>query len=211
MELGIKWSIPGAHNPLRSVARRRFDNARTRFLSAAQAQRLLAACERSTNPQLRPIVELLLLTGARKSELLNAEWKDIDLERGAWFIPQTKTKPRHVPLPAAAVEILKRVPRWDGCPWALANPATRKPFVSIKRAWMTAREEACLGDLRLHDCRHAAASFWAAGGASLLSIGAVLGHADYKSTLRYSHLANEELRVTVEAGAARLHGQQPSS
>jgi len=211
LELGIRWELPGAHNPLKGVPRRPFNNARNRFLSTEEAQRLLRACERSSNHQLQHIVGLLLLTGARKSELLHAEWKDVDLERGSWFIPDTKTKPRTVPLPQAAVEILKQLPRWDGCPYLLPNTETLKPFVSIKRAWMTSRDEARLGDLRIHDLRHSAASFWAAGGASLITIGAVLGHADHKSTMRYSHLANDTLLAAVEAGARRMSGSVPKS
>jgi site-specific recombinase XerD len=48
----------------------------------------------------------------------------------------------------------------------------------------------------------------AAAGASLLTIGTVLGHADHKSTMRYAHLANESLLAAVEGGAAKLTPQK---
>ena len=41
-------------------------------------------------------------------------------------------------------------------------------------------------------------------GIDLYAVGKILGHADYKSTMRYSHLANETLLSAVEAGASKL-------
>jgi len=207
-ELGRQWCIPGCdNNPVRAVPRRRFSNARERYLTASEAGRLRVAVEASLNPQLKHIVWLLLLTGARVSELLQAEWRHVDLERRAWLIPTSKTgKPRHVPLSQAAIDIIEMLPRFDGCAFVAPNPETKLPFVTLKRAWQTARREARLGDLRIHDLRHSAASFMINAGIDLYAVGKVLGHADHKSTMRYSHLANETLLAAVEAGAARLGG-----
>jgi len=41
-------------------------------------------------------------------------------------------------------------------------------------------------------------------GVDLFAVGKGLGHADYKSTMRYSHLANETLLAAVEKGAANM-------
>ena len=205
-ELGRQWNIPGAEiNPVRAVPRFKFDNARDRYLTKEEAQRLLKACKRSSNPQLWSIVSLLLYTGARKSELLNAKWEHVDLEHRSWLIPDSKTgKARRVPLASAAVEVLNGLVEISGCPWLLPNPETRKPYNSIKRAWDTARTEAKLSGLRIHDLRHSAASFMANAGTDLFAIGRILGHADHQSTMRYSHLANDTLLAAVEAGAAGI-------
>lgn len=207
-ELAKRWNIPGAvGNPARGISRPRFSNRRERFLSADEAGRLFKACETSLNPQLRSIVGLLLLTGARVSELLNAEWRNVHLDRRAWLIPTSKTgKARHVPLSQAAIDIIERLPRFGGCPYLIPNPETRLPFVSIKRAWQTARKEAGLTDLHVHDLRHSAASFMINAGIDLFAVGNILGHSDHKSTMRYSHLANDTLLAAVEAGAAKLGG-----
>jgi integrase len=205
-ELGRKWGVPGTErNPVRSVPRKAFDNARQRYLSADEAKALKLACEMSRNKSLVHIVGLLLLTGARKRELLDAKWGDIDLEQRRWFIPRAKTKPRHVPLSKAAIDIIEKLPRTEGCPWLLPNPATGKPWVSIKRAWSKAIEEAGLSGLRLHDARHSAASFMINAGIDLFAVGRVLGHADHKSTMRYSHVADATLQAAVNAGAAKLN------
>lgn len=206
-ELAKRWGVPGAEgNPARGFKRPAINNARERFLTQAEAQRLQRAVADSRNTQLKFIVGLLLLTGARVSELLNAQWEHISIERRAWLIPTSKTgKARHVPLSQQAVDLIDQLPRFRDCPYLLPNPGTRKPFVSIKHAWQKARTDARLGDLRIHDLRHSAASFMINAGIDLFAVGRVLGHADHKSTMRYSHLANDTLLAAVEAGAAKLN------
>jgi integrase len=205
-ELARRWNIPGAEiNPVRGLPRPKFDNRRTRYLTADEAARLLEAAATSPNPQLRNIVGLLMLTGARTSELLKAEWRHVDIERRTWLIPTTKNgKARHVPLSHAALDIIEQLPRFAGCPYLVPNPETRLPFVTLKHSWHTARKAAGLPDLHIHDLRHSFASACVNSGIDLLTVGKVLGHTDYKSTLRYSHLADSTLRAAVEAGAAKL-------
>lgn len=212
-ELGREWNIAGTDkNPVRGVRRPRFDNKRERFLTPAEAERLLDAAAQSPNPQLKPIVHLLLLTGARVSELLHAEWRHVDIERRKWLIPVSKTgKARYVPLAQAALDVIEALPRFDGCPYLLPNPETGKPFVSIKRAWQTARKLARLADVRIHDLRHSAASAMVNAGVDLFAVGKVLGHASFASSQRYAHVANDTLLRAVEAGAASLNGANRSS
>lgn len=210
-ELALRWNMPGiVKNPVKGIPRKPINNARERFLTAAETKRLMAACEASPNPQLKHIVGLLLCTGARVSELLRAEWKHVDLDKRQWLIPTSKTgKSRYVPLSKPALDILRSVPRFDKCPHVVPNPETLKPFVSIKHGWQTARDEAKLADLRIHDLRHSAASFMINAGVDLFAVGRVLGHADHKSTMRYSHLANDTLLAAVEAGAKKMQGRTP--
>lgn len=204
-ELALRWNTPGVlKNPVKGIPRKPINNARDRYLTTAEVKRLQAAVEESRNPQLKFIIGLLLLTGARVSELLNAEWKNINLERRVWLIPTSKTgKPRHVPLSQPAIDLIGMVIRFKDCPYLLPNPETLKPFVTIKHAWQTARDAAKLPGLRIHDLRHSAASFMINAGIDLFAVGRVLGHADHKSTMRYSHLANDTLLAAVEAGAAK--------
>ena len=102
------------------------------------------------------------------SELLNAEWRHVDLDRRAWHIPVTKTgKSRYVPLSQAAVSVIGALPGFGGCPYLLRNPETLKPFVSIKHGGQKVRRDAGLPDLRIPDLRHSAASFMIIGGVDL--------------------------------------------
>jgi integrase len=204
-ELGARWGIPGADkNPTRGVSRKPLNNARERFLSAEEAARLREAVAASQNTQLQHIVGLLLLTGARVRELLDARIEHVDIERRTWLIPTSKTgKPRHIPLSSAALAIIEVLPRFNYCPWLVPNPDTLKPFVSIKHGWQRAIKLAKLPGLRIHDLRHSAASFMINGGVPLFDVGKVLGHASYQSTVRYSHLSQASLLAAVEAGAAK--------
>lgn len=207
-ELAVRWDIPGAgKNPTRGIKRPPINNARQRFLTADEAARLHRAAAKSFNPQLKHIVALLLLTAARKSELLNAKWQHVDLDRRTWHIPTSKNgHARHVPLPDAAVTIIKALPRFDGCDWLLPNPDTLKPFVTIKRAWATAAKAAGLRGFRIHDARHASISAMVAAGTDLYAAGTIAGHRNPAvSTRRYAHLGSPELRAAIEAGAAKLN------
>ena len=203
--LGHQWEVPGTDkNPTRGIARRPLNNSREVFLNTEQAARLREAVAASQNSQLQHIVGLLLLTGARVRELLDARWENVNVARQSWLIPTSKTgKPRHVPLSKAAVAIIEALPRFKNCPWLVPNPDTLMPFVSIKHSWQTARKAAKLPGLRIHDLRHSAASFMVNSGVDLFAVGKVLGHASYQSTQRYSHLANDTLLAAVEAGAAK--------
>lgn len=207
-ELAKQWGMAGSDkNPTRGIPRKPINNARERFLNPAEAKRLQLAVAASRNTQLKFIVGLLLLTGARVSELLNAEWKHINLERRAWLIPTSKTgKSRHVPLSQPAIELINSVPTFKDCPYLLPNPETKLPYITLKHSWQTARDEAKLPGLRIHDLRHSAASFMINAGVDLFAVGRVLGHADHKSTMRYSHLANDTLLAAVEAGAKKMKG-----
>ena len=206
-ELALKWGVAGVKaNVVRGIPRPKFSNARTRYLTSAEAGKLLTATTKSRNPQLRNIVGLLLLTGSRRSELLQAKWADVDLERKVWLIPTSKTgRAREVPLSQAAIDIIEKLPRLKDCPWLLPNPKTKEPFTDIKNPWDTARKAAGLGNLHLHDLRHSAASFMINAGIDLFAVGRILGHADHQSTMRYSHLANETLMKAVEAGALQMN------
>jgi integrase len=203
--LGARWGIPGCDkNPTHGGSRKPLNNQRNRFLSADEAARLRAAVAESQNPQLPPIVGLLLLTGARVRELLDAKWEHVDVDRRSWLIPTSKTgRSRHVPLSTAALAIIEVLPRFKDCPWLVPNPDTLKPFVSIKHSWQRARRVAKLPGLRIHDLRHSAASFMVNSGVDLFAVGKVLGHANVASTARYSHLNNSTLLAAVEAGAAK--------
>lgn len=197
--LALRWQVAGvAKNPTAQQPLHRLNNHRERFLSAEETQALIAQVNRSRNPMLRFIIPMLLLTGARKREVLDARWQDFDLERRVWRIPFTKSgRERHVPLSDAVLALLSRVPRLAGCDWVFANPRTRKPFVTPYISWNTARRAAGLADVRIHDLRHSFASFLVNAGCSLYEVQRLLGHASVTMTQRYSHLSQASLLRAV--------------
>jgi len=179
-----------------------FDDPPTkeRFLSQTEAHALHQAVRYSQNQMLQYIVPMLILTGARKREVLDAKWEDFDLERRQWRIPVTKLgRPRHVPISDAVLELLALVPKKPGLDYVFANPRTGKPFVSIFCAWDTARTSAGLEEVRIHDLRHSFASFLVNAGRSLYEVQKLLGHTQIKTTQRYAHLSQQTLLDAANA------------
>ena len=197
--LAIRWRTAGVvSNPTATQQLKKLTNHRERFLSAAETQTLLAAVNLSPNRVLKYIIPFLLLTGARKREVLDARWCDIDAPRSFWRIPFTKSgRERHVPLSAAALALLSSVPKRANSDYIFASAKTLKPFVSIYFSWHTARTAAGLADVRIHDLRHSFASFLVNAGCSLYEVQKILGHASVVMTQRYSHLSQESLLRAV--------------
>jgi integrase len=215
--LALKWEVPGIKaNPCKGVPLMEENNKMERYLSVEEAQRLYEAVCKSENTMLQYIVPMLILTGARKREVLDARWEDFDLGRKAWRIPISKSgKARHVPLSEGALALLANIPRNMDCKWAFANPETGKPYVSIFYAWNTARKSVGLSDVRMHDLRHSFASLLINSGRTLYEVQHILGHTQVKTTQRYAHLSQDTLlaaanAATVAVGAVMLPVAQPA-
>ena len=193
--LALQWEVPGIKtNPSKGVQLLKENNKRDRYLSVDEASKLYESVSQSDNEMLKFIIPMLILTGARKREVLDAEWENFDIERRIWRIPLNKSgTARHVPLSDGALAILRDTPKRAGCAYPFANPDTLKPYASIFRSWATARERAGLPEVRVHDLRHSFASLLINQGRSLYEVQSILGHTQVKTTQRYAHLANQTL------------------
>ena len=203
--LAMRWRVEGVpHNPAKDLKNLRCDNKIERYLTQDQTVALMTAVRSSDNSLLQHIVSFLIYTGARKREALDAKWTDIDWGQSSWRIPKTKSgKVRHVPLSTGAVELLKNLKNWlASCEisseFIFPNPRTGLPFVSMYYSWNTARKQAGLPELRVHDLRHSFASFLVNAGRSLYEVQELLGHADIRTTSRYAHLKRERLMEAVQ-------------
>lgn len=83
-------------NPLLALQRKFIATAssRRRFLSAQEVGVFISRVRNSQRLRrhLKAAMQLILLTLTRKSEMLKARWKHIDLQRGEWLIPAAHTK-----------------------------------------------------------------------------------------------------------------------
>lgn len=192
--LSLKWGVPGMKsNPTHGCPLMEENNNKERYLTQEEAQTLYRAVQKSDNKMLPYIIPMLILTGARKREVLDAKWTEFDLERKQWRISVTKAgKPRYVPLSDGVLQMLASMPH-DDCPWIFPNPKTHKPYVSIFCSWNTARKLAGMADVRIHDLRHSFASFLVNAGRSLYEVQKILGHTQIKTTQRYAHLSQDTL------------------
>jgi integrase len=199
-------------NPLRKVTRPTEPRGRVRFLSADERMALLRECQASDNPCLYPVVVLALSTGMRQGEIMNLEWRDVDLQRGWITLRETKNGERRgVPLTGRALELIKehaKVRRLDTplvWPCKAGEKQPVKPM-NLRIPWEAAVKRAGLADFRFHDLRHSAASYLAMNGASLAEIADVLGHKTLSMVKRYAHLSEAHKAGVVERMNAAIFG-----
>lgn len=106
-----------------------------------------------------PVMETLRLTGARVSEVLRLEWRNVDLKEGWIRLEGGTTKNgegRTLPILAALHPVLaslweQRLQQQSILPWVFTHNG--RPIKSIRTAFESARAEAGLPEKKLHDCR----------------------------------------------------------
>jgi integrase len=242
--------IPKGENPAREIDRYREDK-RERFLTSEELARLGDALREGEtiglvyevdeskpkakhapkaenrrvklDPFAVAAIRLLILTGARLREILDAQWSHLDSERGILFLPDSKTGKKPVYLSAAAQAVLASLPRIEGNPYVIAGHGPRKsrageagassakakqpegaPRADLKKPWTAVRRAAGLDGVRLHDLRHSFASVGAGASLGLPVIGKLLGHSQPQTTARYAHLDADPLRRAVDTIGATI-------
>ena len=153
---------------------------------------------------LRPVVLVALNTGLRRGEILQLEWKDVDLD-GKWITVSgaiaKNGQTRRVPLNAEAVDILQA---WRQFRSRRASAARVFPgsdgegLRRIDKAWGSLIEIAGIENFRFHDLRHHFASRLVQSGIDLNTVRELLGHADITMVLRYAHMSPDRLAMAVE-------------
>jgi integrase len=135
-----------------------------------------------TDPHAVAAIRLLILTGARVREILDAKWEHVDIERGVIFLVDSKTGRKPVYLSAAALEVLVGLPRIEGNPYIIPGSKVGQPKVDLKKPWAAVCKAAGLEGVRLHDLRHSFASIGAGASMGLPVIGKLLGHSQAATT-----------------------------
>jgi integrase len=162
------------------------DLSRSKHLAKEENQRTLFA------PQVALAFRLLLLTGARLREILNLEWRHVDLERGVLLLPDSKTGRKTIVLSAAALELLRACSRTGE--FVIPGAGGTKPRSDLKKPWRAIQRYASLEGVRIHDLRHTFASIGAGASLGLPIVGKLLGHSQPATTARYAHIDADPLR-----------------
>jgi integrase len=216
--LAVRWRWR-PDNPVKGVERNQ-EHKRQRYLSGEELARLTVALAAHDDRQAANIVRLLLLTGARRGEALQARWDQFDLGAGVWTKPgaTTKQKTAHrVPLSGPARQLLSdlhaeaeaaaKKTRRDVPEFIFPSRSAMGHRITIKKDWAALCIAAKISGARLHDCRHTYASVLASAGLSLPIIGALLGHSNPQTTARYAHLLDDPLRAATERAGAIISGK----
>ncbi len=180
-------------NPTRDIVRRKESAGREIYLTKDEQARLLSEARKSKWDGLYLYLYLLLLTGARRGEVIELRWENVDLQQGIIVFRNTKNKSDHtISLAASVIRMLKE--------WRLSLPVTqwvfpyihdpRRAFLNFDNYWHKCRDNSDMpNNLRIHDLRHTAASTMLQDGYSLEDIKQTLNHKSTLMTNRYAHHA----------------------
>ena len=203
------WTGP---NPARKV--RRFpEKSRTRFLLPEEMLAFFEAVAKE-EPRFQDLFLLMLLTGARKRNLLEMEWTELRLSQGRWEIPETKNGESvvvHLPTEAVAILEASRVRQADSTSsYVFPSHGVTGHLQDPKASWNRVREASGLHDVRMHDLRRTLGSWQAEGGSSLQVIGKSLGHKSTAATEIYSRLRLDAVAESVDGAVKLLLRDKPS-
>ena len=206
--LALGWGWVEA-NPCVGVERNQ-EEMRERYLSPQELGRVMTALAAHPNQTSANAVRLLLLTGARRGEVLGATWDQFDFSAGVWTKPASATKQRRshrVPLSEPAQQLLAEMhAASDGGSALFPGRRGAEQQRGLRTFWATVTRQADIEGVRLHDLRHTYASYLASAGMSLPLIGALLGHSSPATTARYAHLLDDPLRAATERVGAIVTG-----
>jgi integrase len=192
--------------------RLREPGGRLRWLTKAEAAALLRAAKSVPKaPHLADFITLALHTGCRRGELLNLEWRRVDLQRGLILLEGVHTKAgrrRYVPINDTARTALlsrarQRAKHCPSSPWVFATKAGKR-IASVKHSFTSACKAVGIEDMRVHDLRHTCAAWLVSAGVPLPEVRDLLGHSTVMMTEKYAHLAPENIRAAVR----RLDGSE---
>lgn len=196
------------HNPVEDASVRKTDNKRTRFLSIEEVKRLGSALDaveaEGANAKAVNIARLWALSGCRRNEIAGLKWSEVDLERGLLIFDDSKTGRSVRPLGAAATALLEAMKpdKAEG----YVFPAERGDgfYQGTKTAWQAAIKKADLPGVTPHVLRHTLGSTAASVGEALLMVGALLGHANARSTAIYAHISHDPARMAADRVTAPI-------
>ncbi len=178
-------------------------NKRIRWLEPHEAKRLIDECPEP----LKSVVEFALATGLRRSNIINLEWKQIDMQRRvAWINPEDAKAGRAigVALNDTACRVLKKQignhQQWvfvyrqsSTRPDGSKSPVVRKMRYDANTSWRAALKRAGIEDFRFHDLRHTWASWLVQSGVPLSALQEMGGWESIEMVRRYAHLAPNHL------------------
>lgn len=207
--LAEKWGLrEDGTNPCRHIEKYK-EAKKERYLTPDELSRLgvalsKAEADNTEMPHAIAAIRLLVLTGARLSEVLTLKWEHVDLDGREINLPDSKTGKKTIELGEPAIELLQNVPRIVGSPYVIPGKKPGRHLIGLPHIWERIRENAKLPGVRLHDLRHSWASSAAQAGLSLPFIGALLGHREISTTNRYVHLMSDPLKQAADKVTAKI-------
>jgi integrase len=172
------------HNPAERI-KWYAQRERARILDPAEIQRILVALDGDRfTPAFRRLIKLLMLTGARLSEIRDARMDWIDTAARILSLPDSKTGAKVIALPDAAMPLIAER---AGHTWLVEARIGAGHMKSTWAAWCALLDAAGLErGIRIHDIRHTVGSLGHRAGLSQREVAIQLGHRSLRTTERYT-------------------------
>jgi integrase len=212
----VVWRLWEGENPCKAVSFPKPNNARQRFLTQGEADRLIEALHKRST-QVARIANLSLYGGLRLGEVLQLTWSNVDTVHGILHVLDAKSGSRPVFITDPIRKVLEELT--PGEPEEpLFKTKNGKPVVWLSKVFKRVVDDLGLNDgitdprekVTFHTLRHTYASWAVMSGVPLYVVGKALGHKTTVMTQRYSHVAPESQRVAFEA-VARFHKKETKS
>jgi len=200
----IDWGWEG-DNPCTRLKEYK-SQSRDRYLECDELPKFFEALGEEPNMIARDYILASLLTGARRTNVLEMRWDQINLERREWLIPKTKNgESQRLPLISAMLTLLEnRKVEANGSEWVFPGHGSTGHLTNPDKTWKRVLSRAGIDDARgtwLHDLRRSMGSWQANTGASLSVIGKSLNHKNINTTAIYARLAMDPVRESMEKAA----------
>jgi integrase len=211
----LPWRNAAAGNPCKGIEKNQ-EEARERYFSKSELERIASAQQSYPGVVAADCVRLIMLTGCRPGEAMQAEWSEFDREVGYWVKPSTHTKQRkthRLPLSPPAIELIERLRKTRKGSLVFPGDVDGEPLKTLFHVWTHVRERAALEkdekgrEARPYDLRHTFASVAVGGGLNLPIIGRLLGHTQARTTQRYAHVADDPLQEAANKVDAVIDGK----
>ena len=203
--LAVDKELFDGTNPVKG-AKRFAEKERERVLDGEELWRFFAALDEEESTKVRDYLRVLLFTGARRTNVLEMRWEEIDFTREVWRVPDSKSgEPLVLPLSKEALEVLTE--RWavtGSCPWVFPGVGKTGHLTDPTRVWKRVLKRAGLENLRLHDLRRTLGSWGAMTGASLHVLAKALGHKQTSTTEIYARLQTDPIRAAVNTATSAM-------
>jgi len=141
----IEWGWDGA-NPTQGIKKFK-EKSRDRYILPNEMPLLLKALEAEHNEVARDYIYISLFTGARKTNVLQMRWEQVDWHNKTWRIPDSKNgEPIEVPLSLKAEEVLeRRLKAGKGSPWVFPSETSKSGYLmDPKKAWTRIKQRATI-------------------------------------------------------------------
>jgi integrase len=203
MNRAFKWEYVD-RNPFTSDMMPKIPDTTPAYFTKLDLKKLFVVI---TEDWFREIVVFAILTGMRKSEILNLRFKNVDLLNQTITIQsdadfRTKTgKRRTIPIHPQVFELLtkKYSENRDDLVFSLNGKQIEKDLLH-RRLMRSVRKANLDTHLHFHSLRHSAASLMALDGVSIFHICKILGHASVVTTEKfYAHLQPDNLRDAINS------------